>query len=73
MCVSEDAMSFIAKYRGTCGQCEGAIWPGDEVTWPMDGDIQHVRCEPQPDDQIGTRPADVCTTCWLTKPCECDT
>jgi hypothetical protein len=61
-------MSFEAKYGGICGECEERIHVGDLVTYAEDV-IVHVDCE---DSVKAVRKADVCTKCWLTKPCDCE-
>lgn len=61
-------MSFLAKYSGTCSECEERISPGDEVHYVED-QIAHVRCE---SFEHLDRPVEVCDSCWLTKPCDCE-
>jgi hypothetical protein len=57
---------FEAKYSGTCGRCEGRINVGDQVMYEDDV-IVHIFCEET------ERPArEVCTSCFIEKPCECD-
>lgn len=60
---------FEARYGGTCGECDGRIIPGEHVTYSDDDALIHVACE---DSAQPERPAEVCSTCWLTKPCDCD-
>ena len=57
---------FEARYPGVCSDCEEPIRPGEQIVSLGDGEYEHVTCRP-PD-----RPAAVCTTCWLTKPCDCE-
>ena len=58
-------MSFSARYRGWCSSCGEQIEVGDLLTYEADGAV-HVQC-PVLDSR-----AQVCTTCWLEKPCTCD-
>lgn len=62
-------MSFEAQYAGTCGACDERIHVGDMVTYTLDDVIAHDDCLvcPRPE-----RKAEVCTQCWLTKPCDCE-
>lgn len=62
-------MTFTARYHGTCTSCEGHISPGDQVAW-VDDDIVHADCESPREPPA---PAEVCTECWVTKPCFCET
>ena len=62
--------AFTARYHGRCTSCHERISPGDPVTYNDDDELVHQDC-----DQHAPRtskPAPVCTTCWLTKPCGCD-
>lgn len=61
-------MSFEAKYGGTCGACTGRIHVGDLATYDED-ELVHEDCE---GSMRPIRKVDVCTTCWLTKPCDCE-
>lgn len=59
-------MSFTAKYRGACADCEEGITPGDEVAYRGDGEereLAHVNC-PTPKAPLG-KP---CTVCFLIHP-----
>jgi hypothetical protein len=60
-------VSFLAKYRGTCSDCEQTIHPDDEVQYDEARELVHVECQ-----QLERKPAPVCPTCWLEKPCECE-
>lgn len=60
-------MSFQAKYGGNCGACGERIHVGDLATY-SDDVVVHADCE----DSQPERKVEVCTICWLTKPCECD-
>jgi hypothetical protein len=65
-------VSFEAQYEGRCPAGD-AIEPGDEIEY-FDDQVVHtdclafVRSRARRDEK--TR--EVCTTCWLLKPCECD-
>ena len=37
-------MSFTAKYKGTCANCDEAIEPGQEVDYDDDDALVHVKC-----------------------------
>jgi hypothetical protein len=62
-------MSFEAKYHGRCAACEERIIPGDHVRYSDGDEIIHNRCEESAQNE---RPVEVCGTCWLTKPCDCE-
>jgi hypothetical protein len=62
-------MSFEARYPGRCAACEERIIPGEHVRYSEEDEIIHNRCE---ESNASERPVDVCTRCWLTKPCDCD-
>ena len=77
-------MTFRAKYSGWCGECGEAIHVGDEVEW-AGGAVVHVDCDELGEPVAGgtvrgrvgvgsplTLRAEVCTTCWLERPCPCD-
>ena len=61
-------MSFLAQYHGTCGECGEHISPGEEIQSTLAGEYIHVECEPN----TAHRHEEVCTKCFLIKPCECD-
>lgn len=56
--------SWEARWDGHCFECEQAIHRGQKVT-RVDGRVAHLTC---PTD----RPVEVCTKCWLVRPCEHD-
>lgn len=61
--------TFRARYPGLCASCDERIEPGDEVVY-VDDAVVHAACEahrPAPE-----RPPDICPTCHLTRPCDCD-
>jgi hypothetical protein len=62
-------MSFEAKYASTCASCDERIRPGELVAYIQgpDHELVHDECHAKP-----RKPAEVCTTCWLEKPCGCD-
>ena len=62
-------MSFEARYPGRCAACDSRIIPGEHVRYSEDDEIMHNRCE---DTEVTDRPIEVCATCWLVKPCDCE-
>lgn len=60
-------MSFEAKYPGWCGACGERINKDDWAKYVEDS-LVHADCE----DAQPERKAEVCDTCWLTKPCDCE-
>lgn len=61
-------MSFEAKYAGWCTACDDRIHVGDIATYE-DDTIVHADCEGSAQPE---RKPEVCTQCWLTKPCGCE-
>ncbi len=61
-------MSFRAEYGGQCYICEERIHVGDVTTY-YGVEVGHFDCEESSQPE---RKAEVCTQCWLTKPCECE-
>lgn len=59
--------TFQAKYGGNCGACGERIHKDDWAKY-MEDNLVHADCE----DVQPERKAEVCISCWLTKPCECD-
>lgn len=59
---------FEARYGGTCGACDERIHVGDLATYAEDV-IVHVDCESSARPE---RKPEVCTQCWMTKPCDCE-
>lgn len=59
---------FEARYNGHCAaDCGESVKAGDPVRF-LDDELVHADCE-----RVRRRiPEVVCTSCWLTKPCECD-
>lgn len=60
------AMTFTARYHGTCTDCEEEIRVGEEIRSDNYGGFEHVACR-QPE-----RPTPICPTCWLVQPCDCE-
>ena len=58
--------AFEAKYHGRCDACDERIIPGEHVRYSEDDEIVHNRCEDY------AAPVEVCSHCWLTKPCDCE-
>lgn len=70
--------AFVAKYRGRCAaDCDDpVIVPGDRVLF-VDDELVHEECEAEglvaAEGRHGAhRVAEVCTRCWLVRPCPCD-
>lgn len=59
-------LSFSARFHGTCAEGDH-IAPGDSVVYVGD-DLTHTACVDKP----AAKPATVCPTCFIEKPCECD-
>lgn len=59
--------AFVARYPGRCGAGDDPIRPGELVRF-VDDELVHDACE----HSDPARPAVVCASCWLTKPCDCD-
>jgi hypothetical protein len=58
--------AFEARFHGICSDCEESITPGEQIVSLGDGEYEHATCRaPQ-------RPVEICSTCWLTKPCDCE-
>lgn len=36
--------TMIAKYPGTCAECDGRIKPGDKINYYGRGHVEHVGC-----------------------------
>ena len=66
-------MEFAAKYETTCDECDGRIHEGDVITrTETDGGWRHVQC-PRSSSPLDLGPSEeVCTSCWLVKPCPCE-
>lgn len=67
-------MTFTAKYRGPCENCDDPVIPGQEVEYTADHHITHVVC-PEDRDWQG-KPLPVCPRCFTTRAvngtCGCD-
>lgn len=67
--------TFVAAYHGTCGGCGDPISPGDECTYVRETSLDpaktwHLDCAS--DAPIPARVPQVCPTCRLTGPCDCE-
>jgi hypothetical protein len=60
---------FEAKYGGTCDACDERIHVGDQALYSGDDALIHLDCEGSARPE---RKTEVCTQCWLTKPCDCE-
>ncbi|QAY70043.1 hypothetical protein [Xylanimonas protaetiae] len=67
--------AFEARYPGRCTDCGGAIERGQMIRYSAGdsntiavGGFVHDGCE----DADPEQPPVICTTCWLTKPCDCE-
>lgn len=66
-------MSFTARYKGVCAECDSPIRPGDEIEYDSDDLVIHVDCQDQEiTRRLEYKKQDVCTICWLIRPCEHD-
>jgi len=67
-------MSFEAQYEGRCAAGD-QVEPGDVVEY-LDDRLVHSECVAivRERDRASRREEtrEVCTTCWLLKPCGCD-
>lgn len=60
-------MSFKAKYRGSCEQCDDPIVPNQDVEYDFVGNLMHVIC-PESIDQRTGKPLQVCPICFCEIP-----
>ena len=60
--------TFEARFGGICGSCTERIHRGDLATYAEDV-VVHADCE---DSAQPERKVEVCTQCWLTRPCDCE-
>lgn len=60
--------AFRAKFGGKCAGCGERIIPGDEVVY-VDDELVHLEHEAWALRK--SAPVEVCTECWLVKPCAC--
>lgn len=65
-------MSFTAKWRGDCRDCDDGIFPGEHVEFDDERNLLHVVC---PESLRGGQPKPVCPSCFLELPttgvCSC--
>ena len=70
-------MSFTARYRGWCADCDSDIEPGQEVTYRPTGrageadDLIHVKCPEQLDDDDKAKLNPLCPRCFTYHAGEC--
>lgn len=63
-------MSFAARYHGMCPSCGRPVTPGDPLRYTDDDDLVHDHCiDPDPTEPTTL---DICPTCHLTRPCDCE-
>lgn len=62
-------MTFEAKYAGRCDACSNKIHVGDDVVY-VDDELVHADCEGRA--LRGEKKVEVCTECFLEKPCGCE-
>lgn len=62
-------MSFPAKYPGVCNDCGEHVSVGELINY-VSGSLTHESCGGSSLDLRVN--AEVCTECWLVKPCECE-
>jgi hypothetical protein len=58
--------TFDARYRGHCNTCDEPIEVGDQLRYE-DDEVVHGTCK-----ETVRALREVCSTCWLEKPCGCD-
>lgn len=59
--------TFEAQYHGICPRCAEKIEPGDLVRYVNDELVHRRHSKPTEE-----KPTEVCGSCWLVKPCECE-
>jgi hypothetical protein len=64
-------VTFTAMYKGVCPGCGDAIEPGEEAAYD-EGVVVHADCAGRARVRVARKPAEVCTSCWLERPCPCD-
>lgn len=66
-------MSFTARFRGACRDCDDDILPGQEVEYDFDRVLMHVVCPDSLQAATG-QPRPLCPHCFLELPTvgECD-
>lgn len=62
------ARAFEAQYSGLCTECGYQIQVGEMIVRYQDGEYAHDSCNAQSERP----PREVCTECWLEKPCGCE-
>jgi len=60
--------TFFARFPGVCDACGGPIEKGSEVAYAGEKVLVHATCPEEAPEQK----APVCSTCNLTKPCDCE-
>jgi hypothetical protein len=60
--------TFFARFPGVCDACGGPIEKGNEVAYAGEKVLVHATCPEEAPEQK----APVCSTCNLTKPCDCE-
>jgi RNase P subunit RPR2 len=59
-------MTFEAKYRSGCEECDDPIIPGQEIEYTSEGHVVHVVC---PEDRwADNTPRPVCPHCFMVLP-----
>ena len=61
-------MSFVAKWRGECIDCDDPILPGQRVEFDDDRNLRHIMCEDHsmlaPDGSGNRVPLPLCPRCF---------
>ena len=69
-------MGFEARYEGQCSECGERIHMGDEIEYASaatERPVLYVHTVCPGDPRVDLRPSEeVCTVCWLVKPCGCE-
>ena len=65
-------MAWLAKYAGVCDNCGGEIEVGDQITFIAGMSERHVIHAYCSESTVQRKPAEVCSHCFMEKPCGCD-
>lgn len=65
-------MSFPARFRGQCADCDERFAEGTEIRYGPGRSVIHAACPEPALSAVDLRPGDkVCPTCHLVHPGEC--
>jgi len=60
-------MAFAAKFKSSCGECDGRIKPGDQVEYNLVNELVHTFCPEGPEVAPVSRKG-LCPECHLELP-----